>query len=86
VAFRSDDNGTVQNLVAGGLGVALVPRLAVDETDPRIRVLGLDPPIAPRRIAIAWHRDRHRSPAALAFVELAVAVCAELRAPERAVA
>ena len=78
IAFRSDDNGTVQNLVAAGLGVALVARLAVDEHDERIRVLELEPPIPPRRIAIAWHRDRHRSPAARAFVELAQKVCAEL--------
>jgi molybdate transport repressor ModE-like protein len=78
VAFRSDDNGTVQNLVAAGLGVALVARLTVAETDPRIRVLALDPPIPPRRIALAWHRDRHRTPAARAFVELAAEVCREL--------
>jgi molybdate transport repressor ModE-like protein len=78
VAFRSDDNGTVQSLVAAGLGVALVARLTLDESDPRIRVLPLDPPIPPRRIAIAWHRDRHRSPAARAFVELAAEVCRAL--------
>jgi molybdate transport repressor ModE-like protein len=78
VAFRSDDNGTVQNLVAAGLGVALVARLTVAETDPRIRVVALDPPIPPRRIALAWHRDRHRTPAARAFVELAAEVCREL--------
>ena len=79
VGFRSDDNGTVQNLVAAGLGVALVPRLTVDETDTRIRVLPTDPAIPPRRIAVAWHRDRHGSPAARAFVELAQRVCAELQ-------
>ena len=80
VAFRSDDNGTVQNLVAAGLGVALVPRLAVDEADPRVRVLRLEPALPPRRIALAWHRDRHRSPAARAFVELAAEVCRDLAA------
>ena len=30
VVFRSDDNGTLQALVAAGVGVALVPRLTVD--------------------------------------------------------
>jgi molybdate transport repressor ModE-like protein len=78
VAFRSDDNGTVQNLVAAGLGIALVARLTVDESDPRVRLVALDPPIPPRRIALAWHRDRHRTPAARAFVELAAEVCREL--------
>lgn len=79
VGFRSDDNGTVQNLVAAGLGAALVALLAVDTADERVRVLDLVPPIPPRRIAIAWHRDRHRSPAARAFVEVAEQVCAELQ-------
>jgi molybdate transport repressor ModE-like protein len=78
VAFRSDDNVTVQNLVGAGLGVALVPRLTLDESDSRVRVVELDPPLPARRIALCWHRDRHRSPAARAFVDLSVAVCNEL--------
>ena len=32
-AFRSDDNGTVQGLVAAGFGAALVPLLAVTPGD-----------------------------------------------------
>jgi DNA-binding transcriptional LysR family regulator len=78
VAFRSDDNGTVQGLVGAGFGAALVPLLAVDPRDERIRVLELEPEIPPRRIALAWHRDRHRSPASRAFAELAREVCAEV--------
>jgi len=80
VAFRSDDNGTVQGLVGAGFGVALVPLLATDLKDERISVLELDPEIPPRRIALAWHRDRHRSPAARAFVDVAVEVCADVAA------
>ena len=78
VAFRSDDNGTVQGLVASGFGAALVPLLAVDANDARIRVLEIEPEIPHRRIALAWHRDRHRSPAARAFLELAADVCASV--------
>jgi DNA-binding transcriptional LysR family regulator len=77
-AFRSDDNGTVQGLVAAGYGAALVPLLSVMPGDPRVRVLQLEPPVPPRRLAVAWHRDRHRSPAARAFVELARVVGAEV--------
>ena len=80
VAFRSDDNGTVQGLVGAGFGVALVPLLATDRNDERIRVIELDPEIPPRRIALVWHRDRHRSPAARAFVDVAGEVCAEVGA------
>jgi DNA-binding transcriptional LysR family regulator len=75
--FRSDHNGTVQGLVAAGFGAAVVPRLTVDAGDERIRLVALDD-LAPRMIAIAWHRDRHRGPAARAFTELAQQVCAEL--------
>jgi molybdate transport repressor ModE-like protein len=74
VAFRSDDNGTVQGLVGAGFGAALVPLLAADPRDERIRVLELDPEIPPRRIALVWHRDRHRSPAVRAFVDVALEV------------
>jgi molybdate transport repressor ModE-like protein len=78
VAFRSDDNGTVQGLVGAGYGAALVPLLTVNRHDERVRVLDLEPEIPHRRIAMAWHRDRHRSPAARAFVEVAGDVCAEV--------
>jgi DNA-binding transcriptional LysR family regulator len=43
-----------------------------------VRVLELDPKIPSRRISLVWHRDRHRSPAARAFVDVAAAVGAEV--------
>jgi len=75
--FRSDDNTTVQALVVAGIGVALVPRLTVDETDPKCAVILTDVP--PRVLTLAWHRDRYRSTAQVAFVELARQVCLELQ-------
>jgi DNA-binding transcriptional LysR family regulator len=69
----------VQGLVASGFGAALVPLLAVDPTDERVHLLEVEPEIPHRRIALAWHRDRHRSPAARAFLELAAEVCADVR-------
>ena len=77
-AFRSDDNGTVQGLVGAGFGAAFVPLLAVAPGDDRVRVLALEPAIPSRTIAVVWHRDRHRAPAARAFVELAREVCADV--------
>ncbi len=76
-AFRSDDNTTVQALVVAGIGVALVPRLAVDEADPRCAVIPTSVP--PRVLTLAWHRDRYRSTSQVAFVELARQVCLELQ-------
>jgi molybdate transport repressor ModE-like protein len=73
--FRSDDNGTVQGMVGAGLGVAIVPRLAADPNDAGSVALPLDDVVPSRPIGIVWHRDRYRSAAARAFVEVAREVC-----------
>jgi molybdate transport repressor ModE-like protein len=75
--FRSDHNQTVQALVASGVGSALVPRLTMDPEDETTVMIEL-PKLPPRVIALAWHRDRYRTPAARAFVETAQEVSAEL--------
>ena len=73
--FRSEDNATVQAMAGAGLGVALMPVLAVAPGDPSIVVIPTDLP--PRRVALIWHRERYRPPAARAFVEIAREVCVE---------
>ncbi len=78
VVFRSDDNYTVQGMVAAGIGVALVPLLTVDPSDDRIGVVDLGDRVPARLIGIAWHRDRLRTPAASAFVEAAEQLCKRL--------
>jgi DNA-binding transcriptional LysR family regulator len=75
--FRSDHNQTVQALVASGVGSALVPQLTMDPEDETTKLIEL-PKLPPRLIALAWHRDRYRTPAARAFVETAQEVTAEL--------
>jgi DNA-binding transcriptional LysR family regulator len=77
IAFRTDDNGTVQGFVAAGVGIAIVPRLTVDETDPAVEVVDLGERVPPRLVGIAWHRDRRRTRAAEAFVELARRITAD---------
>jgi DNA-binding transcriptional LysR family regulator len=75
--FRSDDNTTVQALVGAGIGAALVPVLTIDTSHPLTAVVPTEVP--PRVLALAWHRDRYRSPAQMAFVDLAREVCADLQ-------
>ena len=75
--FRSDHNQTVQALVASGVGSALVPKLTMDPEDETTKLIEL-PKLPPRLIALAWHRDRYRTPAARAFVETAQEVTADL--------
>ena len=70
VAFRSDDNGTLLGLVAEGLGYAIVPQLVVNPRTPAYVALPFGIRIPPRHLAVVWHRDRYRSAAAEAFIEL----------------
>lgn len=76
--FRSDDNTTVQAMVRAGIGVALVPRLTVDESDEECAILETGVP--PRVLSLVWHRDRYRSAAQKEFVEIAARVCRHLQA------
>ena len=71
VVFRTDDNGTLAALVAEGLGVSIEPRLVVDPRNRDVKMLPFGTRIPPRTLVLAWHRDRYRSQAAQAFVELA---------------
>jgi DNA-binding transcriptional LysR family regulator len=77
VVFRTDDNGTLAALVAEGLGVAIEPRLVVDPRARAVKMLPFGSRIPPRTLVLAWHRDRYRSQAAQAFVELAQELAAE---------
>jgi DNA-binding transcriptional LysR family regulator len=76
VIFRTDDNGTLAALVAENLGVAIEPRLVVDPRERDVKMLPFGSRIPPRTLVLAWHRDRYRSQAAQAFVELAREVAA----------
>ncbi len=75
IVFRSDDNATIQALVAADYGAALMPRLTVDLADARVHAVALDGLFAPRSLGIGWHRDRHRQPAVRAFIDLARKLC-----------
>ena len=61
-----------------------MPRLTVDETDDAVSVVDLADRVPPRLIGLAWHRDRRRTRAAQAFVELAQAMTASFDAAEAA--
>jgi DNA-binding transcriptional LysR family regulator len=80
VILRSDETATVHGLVAGGVASAILPRLAVNLLDDRVRLLPIGHLLPPRRIGLIWHRDRHHSAAFADFLVLAREVCAELAA------
>ncbi len=73
IALRSDDSSTLQAAAAGGLGIALVPRLAFDASDGRTQAIEPVPPFPPREIGLVWHKGRRLRPTAKAFVETTLA-------------
>ncbi len=78
VLLRSDETATVLGLVAAGVASAILPWLVVDPDDPEISAARIDHLLPPRRIGLAWHRDRYHSTAFADFVATARDVCAGL--------
>ena len=78
VARRVEDTGTLLALVQAGLGLGLVPRLAADIDGKPLVAIPVESRLAPRIVAIAWHRDRLRTCTAGLFIDLAVDVAARL--------
>ncbi len=68
VSFESDDYQTVQGLVAAGVGVALIPELALSvvREDIAIRALAPQPPV--RQVIAAAPLDARLSPATPAML------------------
>jgi DNA-binding transcriptional LysR family regulator len=69
VSFESDDYLTVQGLVAAGVGVALIPRLALSGVRDDIAVRELSPSSPVRRVVAATARGTE-VPAAAAMLEI----------------
>lgn len=64
VTFESDDYETVQGLVAAGVGVALIPRLALTRVRPGLVVRALSPSTPTRTIHAATPAGAAAAPAA----------------------
>lgn len=63
VSFESDDYQTVQGLVAAGVGVALIPQLALSSVRPDVLVRPLDPRPPVRKVLAATPRSAAATPA-----------------------
>ena len=74
--FRTHDNGAVQGMVSAGVGIAIVPLLTVDTSDPTISMRATTPEIEPRRLSIAWSRERSLTPIAQRFIDITADVFA----------
>jgi molybdate transport repressor ModE-like protein len=81
ITFESDDYLAIQGLVAAGVGVALIPTLALTTVrdDIVIRELGTEAPV--RQIAAATLPGAQRSPAARAMLDVLGEVSTEYAKP-----
>lgn len=70
VSFESDDYQTVQGLVAAGVGVALIPRLALSIVRPDIRIRSLDPGSPVRKVFAATPRAAAVTPAVATMLDV----------------
>jgi DNA-binding transcriptional LysR family regulator len=77
IAYESDDFQVVQGLVAAGVGVALIPGLALvsERSDVAIRSIGTKPPV--RQIMAATLANDYRSPAVVEMLEILKTIAAD---------
>ena len=73
VASESSHWDFLVEMVAAGIGVALLPRTLCRrlEQEPRVRTVPLGEPVIPWDVALIWRRDRHLPPATRAWLDLA---------------
>src|SRR5207248_6356760 len=79
VTFESDDYETVQGLVAAGVGVALIPRLALTRVHPGIVVRELAPRSPARKVVAATTAGPGAAPAAKTMIRILADVAATYR-------
>jgi DNA-binding transcriptional LysR family regulator len=70
VSFESDDYQTVQGLVAAGVGVALIPRLALSTVRADIHVRPLHPNTPLRKVFAATPRAAAATPAVATMLDV----------------
>jgi LysR family transcriptional regulator, transcription activator of glutamate synthase operon len=80
IGFSTPNMGTVRAFVSAGLGVALVPRSALEVPSPPLKALAIAAPRLERVVTLARNTARYESPA---VKELRRLVAEALRAPTR---
>ncbi len=74
IGFESDDYHVMQGFISAGLGVTLLPELALPTLRKGLVVRATDPPSPERRVWAATRAEGARSPATEAMLEILVEV------------
>ena len=86
IAFHSDDYLAIQGFVAAGVGVSLIPDLALLAVREDVAIRSLGPRAPERRINAATLRDGYRTPAVDAMLTVLKEVSAEFAAERQSLA
>jgi DNA-binding transcriptional LysR family regulator len=70
IAFQSDDYTAIQGFIAAGVGVGLIPDLALASVRDDIVIRDLGPQAPSRRVFAATLAGSYQSPAAAAMLEI----------------
>jgi DNA-binding transcriptional LysR family regulator len=72
LAFESTESARIRAIASRGLGVALLPASEAEHDGPPVAVVPVRNPSLTRDVTLAWRANRRHSPAARAFLQLAV--------------
>lgn len=72
IAYEANDYQEIQAMVAIGMGVSLVPRLAMTVQRRDVRVIPITGDVPTRRILLARLKDSHTAPADVKMTELLI--------------
>lgn len=82
IVFRTVGNEAVLSMVRAGMGIALLPRLALLShntlADKTLSFHEPQPPLPPREIFLLWEKGRTHSPLSARAIEIAVNVAAKI--------
>src|ERR671917_368979 len=83
LAFESTEQQRIRAMVAHGLGVALLPASEAEHAGPPVAAIPVRNPELERDVTLAWRANRRHSPAARAFLDLALGADASGRRSDR---
>jgi DNA-binding transcriptional LysR family regulator len=83
VVARAASQATLRAFVVAGLGVAIVPRLAVEPGDGRTASIPLEDAVPERQVALFWHSDRVHAHALKVFCDATTRAAGEVGPPVR---
>jgi DNA-binding transcriptional LysR family regulator len=86
LAFESDDYAAIQGFIAAGVGVALIPDLALTTVRDDIVIRSLGQRAPARRVFAATLATGYRTPATAAMLEILVAIGEEFASGRRSLA